>query len=77
MKIEILGTGCVKCAKAYELAQAAAEESSRDDVEIVKVEDINEITSRGVMMTPAVVIDGVLKSSGKLPSQKDFAGWLA
>ena len=65
MKIQVLGMGCPKCKKLYENAKKAAEELSLD-VEMEKVEDLNEITKMGVMMTPALVIDGVVKAVGKL-----------
>jgi len=72
MKIEILGTGCPKCKKLYENAQAAVKESGRGDVEVVKIEDINEITARGVMMTPALSVDGQIKSVGKVIGPGDI-----
>ena len=64
MKIQILGTGCPKCKKLYDNAQKAAEELGLD-FEIIKIEDIEEITNMGVMMTPALAIDGEVKSVGK------------
>jgi small redox-active disulfide protein 2 len=72
MKIEILGTGCAKCKKLYENAKAAARELGRDDIEIEKVEDIKQITARGVMMTPALCVDGQVKSTGKLLGPGDI-----
>jgi small redox-active disulfide protein 2 len=75
MKIEVLGTGCAKCKKLYENAMEAVKLSGRD-AEIVKVEDINEIVTYGVMSTPALVVDGVVKVSGKLVSPEEIAGML-
>lgn len=72
MKIEVLGTGCAKCKKLYENAQAAVRELGRSDIEIVKVEDIKQITARGVLMTPALCIDGQIKSTGKVPGAADI-----
>jgi small redox-active disulfide protein 2 len=66
-KIEILGTGCPKCKKLYELAQKAVEEEGIE-AEITKVEDIQEIVRRGVIMTPGLIIDGKIISAGKVPS---------
>ena len=63
-KIQILGTGCPKCKKLAENAEAAAKEL-RIEFEIEKVTDINEIMSFGVMMTPALAVDGEVKSVGK------------
>ena len=64
MKIEILGMGCPKCAMLYESAKKAVEEKGVQ-AEVVKVEDMGKITEYGVMMTPALVIDAEVKSSGK------------
>ena len=67
MLIEILGTGCPKCAKLADAAQEAADGLGLD-AQVVKVTDIMEITGRGVLMTPAVAVDGEVKSSGKVLS---------
>lgn len=67
MNIQILGTGCPKCKKLAETAEKAAMES-RLEYELEKVTDINKIMSFGVMMTPALVIDGEVKTVGKIPS---------
>lgn len=67
MKIEVLGTGCAKCKNLYENAKKAVEESGTD-AEVAKVEDIPSIMKYGVMSTPALVIDGQVKFSGKLAS---------
>jgi len=64
MKLEILGTGCAKC-KALEEATKKAVAKIGGFHQVVKVEDIQEIMAYGVMSTPALVIDGVVKSSGK------------
>ena len=70
MKIQILGTGCPKCKKLGEVADQAAKELSLD-YELVKVTDINEITGFGVMMTPALAVDGEVKVIGQVPSIDD------
>lgn len=73
-RIQILGTGCPKCKKLTENAELAVRELD-DNIEIEKVTDINEITKFGVMMTPALAIDGTVKSIGKVLSPdevKDF-----
>ena len=64
-KVQILGTGCPKCKMLYEAAQQAVGDAGVE-AEITKVEDINEIMKAGVMMTPALVIDGEVKSVGKV-----------
>jgi len=75
MKIEVLGTGCAKCKTLYENVQKALEESGKE-AEIVKVEDIPSIMKYGVMSTPALVIDGQVKFSGKLASAAEIKGML-
>lgn len=71
MKIQILGTGCPKCKNLYEHAEKAAKDASVD-FEIEKVEDIMKITEAGVIMTPALVIDGEVKSVGKVLSSDEI-----
>jgi len=71
MKIQILGSGCPKCRKLSENAEAAAKAAGLD-YELEKVTDINRITSFGVMMTPALVVDGEVKLAGKVPSPEEI-----
>jgi len=71
MKIEILGTGCAKCKKTEKIVKAIIEELGID-AEMVKIEDLQEIIDRGVMMTPAVVIDGEAKIVGHVPSKDEI-----
>ena len=65
MKIEILGTGCPKCKKTAENASQAVKELGIE-AEIVKVTEISQIMNYGVMITPALVVDGEVKSAGKV-----------
>ncbi len=76
MKIEILGTGCPKCKKLSESTEEAAK-SLGIEYELVKVTDINQIMKYGVMMTPALVINGSVKSAGKALSVDDIKKLLA
>ena len=75
MKIEILGMGCPKCKKTTQNAQQAIEELGIN-AEIIKVEELDKITEYGVMMTPALVIDGKVKVAGKIPSKQDIINWI-
>lgn len=75
MKVQILGTGCPKCKKVTENAEKAVEMSGVD-VDIVKVEKVNDIMGFGVMMTPALAIDGDVKVSGKIPSPDQIVEWI-
>jgi small redox-active disulfide protein 2 len=65
MKIGVLGPGCPKCKKVFENAKKAVFELNLS-VEVVKVEDIQEIVNAGVMVTPALAVDGEIKSVGKV-----------
>ncbi|MFQ6117588.1 MAG: thioredoxin family protein [Candidatus Bipolaricaulia bacterium] len=71
MKIEVLGTGCPKCEKTMANAKKAVEELGLN-AEVVKVYDLGEITSRGVLMTPALAVDGEVKVSGHIPSVEEI-----
>jgi small redox-active disulfide protein 2 len=75
MKIEILGMGCSNCNKLYQNALEAAKQSGKE-VEVTKVEDIQKIMSYGVLSTPALAIDGVVKVSGKVPKVEQIKEWI-
>jgi small redox-active disulfide protein 2 len=70
-KLEILGTGCPKCKKLAENTEAAAK-ALGIEYELVKVTDLNEIMKFGVMLTPALAVDGEVKVVGKVPDEKDI-----
>lgn len=71
MKIQVLGTGCPKCKQLAENAQAAADELG-NDCQIEKVTKINDIMAFGVMVTPALAIDGKVMSTGKVLSAEEI-----
>jgi small redox-active disulfide protein 2 len=71
MKIEILGSGCAKCKSVEKLVRNIVEELGIK-AEIVKVEDLQEIVNRGIMMTPAVFIDGEAKIVGCVPTADEL-----
>ncbi len=75
MEIKILGPGCAKCDKTIEIVNQAVAETGAD-AKITKVTDTMEIANYGIFGTPAVIIDGEVKSVGKVPSKEDVAGWL-
>ncbi|MBN1795204.1 MAG: TM0996/MTH895 family glutaredoxin-like protein [Sedimentisphaerales bacterium] len=75
-KIQILGTGCPKCKKLAENAEAAAKELGIE-YQIEKVTQINDIMKMGVMMTPALAIDGEVKVAGKVASKEDIKAMLS
>lgn len=76
MKVEILGPVCLECDKLAENAQRAIEELGVD-AEIVRITDVEEMTRRGVMITPALAVDGELKSTGKVLSSIEIADHLS
>ena len=67
MKIEILGSGCPKCRQLYENTQEAINAIGKK-AEVIKVGDIKKITEYGILMTPGFVVDGEVKSVGKVLS---------
>ncbi|NIP24632.1 MAG: thioredoxin family protein [Phycisphaerae bacterium] len=75
-KLQILGPGCPKCKMLAELTETAAKDLGIE-YEIEKVQDINEIMKFGVMMTPALAVDGKVKAVGKVPSPDEIKKMLA
>jgi small redox-active disulfide protein 2 len=75
-KIQILGTGCPKCKKLAENAETAAKELGIE-YKIEKVTQINDIMKMGVMITPALAIDGDVKVAGKIASPDDIKAMLS
>ncbi len=75
MKIEVLGMGCANCNKLYQNAVEAVKLSGKE-LEVTKVEDIKKIVAYGVLSTPALVIDGVVKVTGKVPKVEEIKEWI-
>ena len=75
MKIEILGTGCSKCNKTKEVVEKVLKNTGVK-AEVVKVEDIETTLKYGVMITPAVVVNGDVKTVGKVPDEKEIKKWI-
>lgn len=71
MKIEILGSGCAKCKSVEKLVRNVVEELGIQ-ADIIKVEDLQEIVNRGIMMTPAIFIDGEEKIVGRVPTAEEL-----
>jgi small redox-active disulfide protein 2 len=74
-KIEVLGMGCPKCESTVRNAKQAVKELDIQ-AEVLKVNDIDEITARGVMLTPALLIDGEIRAVGKVPTVEEIKSWL-
>ena len=76
MDIKVLGPGCPKCQQTEKIVTDAVAEAGVN-AQIEKVTDAMEIAGYGVFGTPAIVINGEVKSVGKIPQKKDVIGWLS
>lgn len=75
MQIKVLGPGCPRCEATKKNVEEAVAESGLS-AEIIKVKDAMEIAQHGVFGTPAVVVDGEVKSVGKIPTKDEIRGWI-
>jgi small redox-active disulfide protein 2 len=75
MEIKILGPGCARCEKTAKVVKEVVAEIGAD-ARVEKVTDMMQIAAHGVVSTPAVLVDGVVKSAGKIPKKDEVAGWL-
>ena len=76
MKLEICGTGCAKCVRLEENARKAVKEL-KSDAKVVKVSDMDQIMEKGVMLTPALLIDGEQVAVGRVPSVDEIKEMIA
>ena len=74
MEIRVLGSGCPKCEQTEKNIKAAVAEAAVD-AQVDKVTDVMEIAKHGVFGTPAVVVDGEVKSVGKIPTREEIKAW--
>jgi small redox-active disulfide protein 2 len=75
MEIKVLGMGCARCHDLEKRVRKALAETGRP-ADVEKIEDIQKIMTYQVMATPGLVIDGVVKSAGRLPSVEEIKGWI-
>ncbi|MBU4318131.1 MAG: TM0996/MTH895 family glutaredoxin-like protein [Proteobacteria bacterium] len=75
MEIKVLGPGCAKCAQTEKIVKEAVAEAGIE-AHIEKVTDLMKIAGYGVFGTPAVVVDGEVKSVGKVPSKENVTSWI-
>ena len=75
MEIKVLGPGCARCRETEKNVRDAVAEAGVD-TKVDKITDVMEIANYGVFGTPAVVIDGEVKSVGKVPNKEEIKGWL-
>ena len=76
VKLQVLGAGCESCERLAEMTDAVANELGLD-FELSKVTEIDDITSFGVMSTPALVVNGDVKFSGRVPSEVELKDFIA
>jgi small redox-active disulfide protein 2 len=74
--ITVYGPGCMKCQKAEEIVKQTVE-AAGIQAQVVKVSDVQKMVAVGIMSTPAVAVDGVVKLSGRIPTAAEVQGWLA
>lgn len=75
MEVKILGPGCAKCNKTEKLVKEVIQEAGVD-AGVEKVTDMMQIASYGIFGTPAVIVDGEVKCSGKVPKKDDIKSWI-
>ena len=75
MNVKVLGTGCASCRATIKLLETAAREKGVD-IQLEKVEEMQDIVRYGIMSTPGVVIDGKVVHAGGVPSRQKVDGWL-
>ena len=76
MEIKVLGPGCAKCQQTEKIVKEAVAEAGIE-AQVEKVTDTMEIAGFGVFGTPAVVVDGEVKSVGKIPKKQDVKSWIS
>jgi small redox-active disulfide protein 2 len=75
MKVQVLGMGCAKCKAVVEKAEQAIDDAGVE-AQVEKVTDLAAIAEYGVMVTPALAVDGEVKVAGRVPSVDEIKGWL-
>lgn len=75
MEIKVLGPGCARCQQTEKNVKEAVAEAGLD-IKVEKISNVMEIAKYGVFGTPAVVVDGEVKSVGKIPEKEEIKGWI-
>lgn len=75
MEIKVFGPGCAKCTETENLVKAVVA-AKGGNITVQKVSDLKEMMAAGIMSTPAIAIDGVVKSTGKVPSKEEIMAWI-
>lgn len=75
MKIEVFGSGCCKCTELYDIVQDVTSRAGVE-AEIIKVSEMKDIVSRGIMRTPALAVNGKVVCAGRIPKPEEVGGWI-
>lgn len=75
MEIKVFGPGCARCSQTEQVVKDVLS-AKGITASVIKVSDMKEMMMAGIMSTPGVAIDGVIKSTGKIPSKEEVASWL-
>ncbi len=75
MEIKIFGPGCARCTETENLVREIAA-AKGGNITVQKVSDLKEMMAAGIMSTPAIAVDGVVKSSGRVPGKEEIAAWI-
>lgn len=76
MEIKVFGPGCARCVEAENVVRQAAEQAG-GEISVLKVSDFREIMAARIISTPAVMINGQIKCSGRVPTGSEIADWIA
>ncbi len=76
MEVKILGPGCPRCKRLEQLTHEAAQEAGIEEATFVKVSKMAEILAYPITATPGLVIDGAVKSSGRIPRKEEIIAWM-
>lgn len=74
MKIEVFGKGCAKCEKTYQRIKDEVEQEGLQAT-LTHITDLNELVEQGIMVTPAVMVDGEVKLEGRVPRASEIRSW--
>ena len=75
MEVKVLGPGCAKCKKAYQVVEKVIKDNNLD-VTLTKLDDLMEMMSYNILSTPAIVVDGEVKIKGRVPSENEVKALL-
>ncbi|MDL2269619.1 thioredoxin family protein [Desulfosarcina sp. OttesenSCG-928-A07] len=76
MEIKVFGPGCQRCTETENRVKEVVAAKGSNTITVQKISDLKEMMAAGILSTPAVVIDGVVKSTGKVPSKEEISAWI-